>query len=89
MCTCLISRRAHALAAVGPQRRLISRLKILLCTVRSDAVVVAMPTREEFSDEVTNVKELQRKILNDPLVVTQFIEATKLLRVQGPKAKSK
>jgi hypothetical protein len=30
--------------------------------VRSDAVVVAMPTREGFSDEVANVKERRRKI---------------------------
>jgi hypothetical protein len=31
--------------------------------VRSDAVVVAMPTHEGFIDEVANVKERLRKIL--------------------------
>jgi hypothetical protein len=30
--------------------------------VRSDAVVVAMPIREGFSDEVAKVKEHRRKI---------------------------
>jgi hypothetical protein len=30
--------------------------------VRSDAVEVAMPTREGFSDEVANAKERRRKI---------------------------
>jgi hypothetical protein len=30
--------------------------------VRSDTVVVAMPIREGFSDEVANVKERRRKI---------------------------
>jgi hypothetical protein len=30
--------------------------------VRSDAVVVAMPTREVFSDEIANAKERRRMI---------------------------
>jgi hypothetical protein len=29
--------------------------------------------------------KLDTEILNDPLVVTQFIETVELLRVQGPK----
>jgi hypothetical protein len=31
--------------------------------VRGDAVVVAMPIREGFSDEVANAKERRRKVL--------------------------
>jgi hypothetical protein len=31
--------------------------------VRSDGVVVAMPTRQGFSDVVANVKERRRQIL--------------------------
>jgi hypothetical protein len=51
-----ISKRAHALAAQVIIPTAIDLCDYPMCVVGSDALKVAMPIREGFSDEVANAK---------------------------------
>jgi hypothetical protein len=54
-------------------------------TARSDEVVVAMPTREGFSDEVSNVKDRRRKnpVLADDQTSAPCTSSPYVLRVSS------